>query len=799
MTPPRLCWAGLLRLAAVVAIVAGSAALVGPTPRAAAGEPGDTPFVRVRIDQVTPDVVTTTSPPVVTVSGMVTNIGDRPVRDVMVRLEHAPAVADSAALRTSLDGSTDQYQPAADFLTVAPELQRGQQAGFTLSAPLRSLTKPSLGMEKPGIYPVLVNVNGTPDYGAPARLDNARFLLPVVGVPPDHADDVGSAVAPDTSKPVWITMLWPLADRPRLSPGVPGGTIPVRLVDDDLATSLAAGGRLDILLSAAEVATSHDVDPDGAVSHALCLAVDPDLLVTVNAMTGGYVVSNSPDGPAQLPGTPTHPGTGQAAAAEWLNRLRTLAHHTCVAPLPYAQADLDALQRVNDPGLSATATTSVGDIVDRILDVPSTRGVTLLPDGPLTNRAVGLLSANDSTVAIAAGNLSAQDQNTDAPAAVDTAPTRLSPQVVVAPFDPAVGAALAGAGNSPVVPTYLDSSLAIRLSHDSDTARRQDALGSIFWHALQHDAAPRTQLLVPPATWSLQADDAQVILTALATTIRSGLAVPRPLPAVIAEANQPGKAPAEPTQQAGFGGSGRGRIGDDVTGIIAGQVGRLWGLTSALTTDERTGLTGVQYTAPLREDMLRALSQSQPPDTRNGLAQERLAVVGKTINDLFGAVTIVNPGGSYTLATEHSPLPLALHNGLAVPIRVRLQVDAPPGMRVTDVGQIELPPGYLPLRVPIEVNFTQRVAVDVTLRTPDGMRLGDPVRLSVHSNAYGKVLFAITLSAAAVLVLLAGRRLWHRFRGQPDRADLDRPDPPHASPADLRDEIDDRVDQQHRV
>lgn len=799
MTPPRLCWAGLLRLAAVVAIVAGSAALVGPTPRAAAGEPGDTPFVRVRIDQVTPDVVTTTSPPVVTVSGMVTNIGDRPVRDVMVRLEHAPAVADSAALRTSLDGSTDQYQPAADFLTVAPELQRGQQAGFTLSAPLRSLTKPSLGMEKPGIYPVLVNVNGTPDYGAPARLDNARFLLPVVGVPPDHADDVGSAVAPDTSKPVWITMLWPLADRPRLSPGVPGGTIPVRLVDDDLATSLAAGGRLDILLSAAEVATSHDVDPDGAVSHALCLAVDPDLLVTVNAMTGGYVVSNSPDGPAQLPGTPTHPGTGQAAAAEWLNRLRTLAHHTCVAPLPYAQADLDALQRVNDPGLSATATTSVGDIVDRILDVPSTRGVTLLPDGPLTNRAVGLLSANDSTVAIAAGNLSAQDQNTDAPAAVDTAPTRLSPQVVVAPFDPAVGAALAGAGNSPVAPTYLDSSLAVRLSHDSDTARRQDALGSIFWHALQHDAAPRTQLLVPPATWSLQADDAQVLLTALATTIRSGLAVPRPLPAVIAEANQPGKAPAEPAQQAGFDGSGRGRIGDDVTGIIAGQVSRLWGLTSALTTDERTGLTGVQYTAPLREDMLRALSQSQPPDTRNGLAQERLAVVGKTINDLFGAVTIVNPGGSYTLATEHSPLPLALHNGLAVPIRVRLQVDAPPGMRVTDVGQIELPPGYLPLRVPIEVNFTQRVAVDVTLRTPDGMRLGDPVRLSVHSNAYGKVLFAITLSAAAVLVLLAGRRLWHRFRGQPDRADLDRPDPPHASPADLRDEIDDRVDQQHRV
>jgi hypothetical protein len=798
VTAPRLCWAGLLRLAAVVGIVAGFAVLVGPGPRAAAGEPGETPFVRIRIDQVTPDVVTTTSPPVVTVSGMVTNIGDRTVRDVMVRLEHAPAVNASAALRTSLDGSTDQYQPVADFLTVAPELQRGQEAGFTLSAPLRSLTKPSLGMETPGIYPVLVNVNGTPDYGAPARLDNARFLLPVVGVPPDDADDLDSAVAPDTSKPVWITMLWPLADRPRLSPGVPGGTIPVRLVDDDLATSLAGGGRLDILLSAAEVATSHDVDPDGAVGHALCLAVDPDLLVTVNAMTGGYVVSNSPDSPAQLPGTPTHPGTGQAAATEWLNRLRALAHRTCVAPLPYAQADLDALQRVNDPGLSAIATNGIGGIVDRILDVASTRGATLLPDGPLTRRAVSLFSANDSTVAIAAGDLSAQDSGSDTPASVDTAPRRLSPQVVVAPFDPAVGAALAGAGNSPVVPTYVDSSLTVRLSHDSDTARRQDALGSIFWHTLQRDAAPRTQLLVPPATWNLQADDAQSLLTALATTIRSGLAVPRPLPAVIAEA----AARTEPPEEAGAlkgSASARGRFADDVTAAIAGQAGRLWGLTAALSTDERTGLTGVQYTAPLREDMLRALSQSEPPDTRNGLAQQRLAVVGKAINDLFGAVTIVNPGGSYTLATEHSPLPLALHNGLGVPIRVRLQVDAPPGMKVTDIGQIELPPGYLPLRVPIEVNFTQRVAVDVTLQTPDGVRLGEPVRLSVHSNAYGKVLFAITLSAAAVLVLLAGRRLWHRFRGQPDRADLDRPDPPHARPADLHDEIDDRVDQEHRV
>ena len=795
--------AAVLRLAVVAGILTG---LTLPTavPRAAAGEPGATPFVQVRIDQVTPQTVTTTSEPVVTVAGTVTNVGDRPVRDVVIRLEHAPAVSASAALRTDLDGNTDQYQPVADFLTVSSELQRGHKVGFTLSAPVRSLTKPSLGIGKPGVYPLLVNVNGTPDYGEPARLDNARFLLPVVGVPPDPLDTSRDAlrgvVAPDTSKPVPITMLWPLADRPRLAPGVPGGTIPVRLMDDELAPSLASGGRLDVLLAAAEFATSRDVDPDGAVSRSLCLAVDPDLLVTVNAMTGGYIVSDSPDGAAQQPGTPTHPGTGQAAAVSWLDRLRALAHRMCVAPLPYAQADLDAVQRVGDPGLGTIATSSAGEVVDQILGVTAVHGATLIPDGSLTRGALNLLSANGNTVVIAAADSSAEDPAA-APASVDTTPRRLSPQVVIAPFDPAVGAAFAAAGSDPVAPTYLNAALAVPIQHDSDTARREDALGSMLWRTLQPGVTPRAEVLLPPTNWKLRSDDAGAILTTLATAIRSGLAVPRPLPSLIADASAIPPVTGTP-QLPGPSASERGRLDNDVVAKIADEVGRLWGLTAALATDARTGLTGVSYTAPLREDMLRAISQAERPDTRNGLARRRLEIVGSAIDELFDAVTIVTPTGSYTLVTEHSPLPLALHNGLAVPIRVRLHVEAPPGMRVTDPGEIEMPPGYLPLRVPIEVNFTQRVAIDVTLRTPAGVSLGVPVRLSVHSNAYGKVLFAITLSAAAVLVTLAGRRLWHRFRGQPDPADLDRPrDPPDPpdTPRSKDRPADHRVDEENRV
>ncbi|HTM83606.1 MAG TPA: hypothetical protein VL179_01690, partial [Mycobacterium sp.] len=100
---------------------------------------------------------------------------------------------------------------------------------------------------------------------------------------------------------------------------------------------------------------------------------------------------------------------------------------------------------------------------------------------------------------------------------------------------------------------------------------------------------------------------------------------------------------------------------------------------------------------------------------------------------------------------------------------------------VADVGELELPPGYLPLRVPVEVRVNQYFVVDVALQTPNGLPLGESARLSVHSNAYGMVLFLITMTATAALTVLIGRRLWHRFRGQPDRADLYRPRPPAAA------------------
>lgn len=211
-------------------------------------------------------------------------------------------------------------------------------------------------------------------------------------------------------------------------------------MNDDLAVSLAPGGRLETLLAAAEFATSPGaVDPGAGIDRALCLAVDPDLLVTVNAMTAGYVVADAPDGP----GTASHPGTGRAAAVAWLDRLRAAARRLCVTATPYAQADLCALHRVGSPVLNvALSTRSGADIVDQILGVTSTRGVTVLGDGPLTDTGLALLEGQDGTVVVSASS--------------DPEPRRLSARVALAPFEAVVGAALAAVGNDPAVPGYLD-------------------------------------------------------------------------------------------------------------------------------------------------------------------------------------------------------------------------------------------------------------------------------------------------------------------------------------------------------
>uniref|UniRef100_UPI0024572512 DUF6049 family protein n=1 Tax=Nocardia cyriacigeorgica TaxID=135487 RepID=UPI0024572512 len=396
----RIIVAVLTILGAVATLPVLSQPPAGAQP-SESGETSSPKFLKLSLDSVTPTTVTTTSDPLLTVSGTVTNIGDRVVDDVSVRVQRARAVAEPSGLRTALRLDQANYDVAGPFEDVAERLSPGQRRQFTLSIALRADdTGASLDITEPGVYPLLLNVNGEPAYGSQARLDDARFLLPVLGLPPASAGAT-APVPPAPAPPVATTLVWPLADRPRLVAGRAGTVDELpELTDDELASSLAKGGRLEQLLDALETVLGSDAGRDKRLASSVCVAIDPDLLLTVEAMTGDYRVLASPSDP----GGATRAGTGSDHAQAWLDRLRALASSMCTVALPFAQVDLSALAAVDDPQLTARAVKAPADVVDSILATRSVRGVSLPDSGSIDTSAGVLLRSNGFKTAVLAGN-----------------------------------------------------------------------------------------------------------------------------------------------------------------------------------------------------------------------------------------------------------------------------------------------------------------------------------------------------------------------------------------------------------
>ncbi|MEU0500302.1 DUF6049 family protein [Nocardia sp. NPDC005998] len=854
---------GLFRIIVAVLTILGSAtalpvliaqhATAQPTTPNSSSSPK---FLKLTLDSVNPSAVTTTSDPTLTVAGTVTNIGDRVVEDISVRIQRAAAVATPSALRSTLRLDQVNYDVTGPFEDIAERLSPGQRKQFTISIALRSASSAALDITKPGVYPLLLNVNGEPAYGTQARLDDARFLLPVLGVPP-AADASGAAAQPAPDAPVATTLLWPLADRPRLVAGVPGSVNgKAELTDDELAASLGKGGRLDQLLGALEsVLGTNPATRDRTLTSAVCVAVDPDLLITAQAMTKGYRVLASPSDPDGA----TRAGSGADQAQTWLDRLRAVAASVCTVALPFAQVDVTALAAVNDPDLSARALDAPADIVDSILATKSVRGVSVPDSGSIDASAGMLLRSHGFGTAVLAdtaaaplgtagttaasqqpatngrinGNQSTANQtyttspplpetstpdvvrlaeiapvpvppngtaeappepqpsatpstsatSTSAPGATtsSTPPAGAAALPATPPADPALHAAtfdiwsataLAAVGSNPPTPSFTPSRVRYDVTNDSRMARLQDALGAITWTALNPEPnRPRSLLLVPPQQWGANREEAAAILKQVELLLRNNLATPRTLAELVAE--PPDAQPHEPDYLPQ---AAHDAVPDRLVPAVRDQGRRITELMRALVEVPENEPTPRQFLTPLRDDLLRVLTlsdrrtgDSAQPDT---YAQRRLDQTTRTMDRLYGSVTVLPPGGVYTLASEQSPLLLVARNELPVAIRIRFRIEAPTETKITDPGEETLPPtGSRSFQIPTEVSDSRNLVIPISLTTPDGVALGNPTSVSVRSNAYGQTLAIITACAGILLFLLAGRRLWRRFRGQPDPAD----------------------------
>ncbi|MGH3669199.1 MAG: DUF6049 family protein, partial [Pseudonocardiaceae bacterium] len=595
----------------------------------------------------------------------------------------------------------------------------------------------SLQINEPGVYPVLVNLNGQPDFGGVARLASVALLVPVLVVPPTTPGGTPGPVLRRQPRPTPLTVVWPLAAAPDREPTGPGEPLTLRsdrAGTDPLAAEIAPGGRLDGLLGALE----QEVPPGSPLGAAVCVAVDPLLLETLTGMSRGYRVS--------YPGG-TDEGTGAQNARNWLDRLRAAVQGRCVLPLPYADADLVALSRAGLTDLEALAINTGIRLTGDLLGVQPLMGVSWPDDGLLDERTLTDLTGLQTHALLL-------DPRGVAPAAPAAQPAT----DVVGLVGGSSSSANPAAGDRTPVGLLMDPLLTSSLADTADTAvnllSAQDGLGTLVYRA----TGGRPILLVPPRRWQAHGEEATALLDTARQHLKADFVSPRELPALATtRATGPGVAVIYPPQ------ASAGEISPQVTAEVQRDRDILRDLQVATVLDPAANLRPATLLDPLRLGLLRGVStawRDQPDQAVLTTAEESNRLEG-----LRRSVRIVQPPGPYSLAASDSPLLITVSNGLPVGVQVSLSLSETAGLRAGAVG-LQLVPARSTrqLVIPAKVSRAGQFSVDARLSTPGGTSLGEPSTLQLRSTAFGRVTVALTAGAGAVLVLLVARRIVRRIR-----------------------------------
>lgn len=722
-----------IALAALVVLLEGmTGGLTGST--AAAQTNGETPSrLRLVVDQMNPRVISADSH-MLTISGTITNTGDREITAIEARVQLGTRQSSESQLRQTIARRPPADAEQSDFHNVTRSLRPGQSAHLSLNVALGDGPN-AVSVPQRGVYPVLVNVNGTPRYGGPARLAALSMLMPVLGVP-------GQPQPPRPQRPTGVSMLWPIADtRPRVLDAPYGGQL--LLSDDQLARDLRPGGRLDAL-----VAAPQSPGIDQRVSGSLCFAIDPALLDTVQAMSTGYRV-RTPNGTAE--------GTGAEAAKQWLDSLSQLVHGRCVIQLPYADADLNALSHIRadgqpDPTLPPTATSSAS-VFQRVLQTQPRPGV-LWPDGALDGAALDALArAGTETVLTNARQLDAEQQITTA--------TRLTgTQLTAQPIDPLLAEGMNAVRPNP---NRYDSSTETSTVSTQPNLATQDGIATLaFRTGLGPDTTSRPTdpvLLAPARRWTASPEELRTLLDTVADFADAGMVAPTQPDELLNQATS-GTTSMRSTPEAIAT-----KVPADVTSTLSNVDTQMADFAEALSVDATAQVDPAQLVMPVRKSFLRATStvwRGQP-----GAAMASARSSREQFDRLRGRVTVATPPTTISMASGEAPLPVSIASTLPVEVTVHITLTNVTGLRPEPIPDQVIPAGStVPISIPTEALRTGRFNVDVSLSTPGGTQLGETARFALTSNEYGAITIIVTATAAGALLLLSGRRIYRRIRAR---------------------------------
>lgn len=762
-------------------------------------------------------VLVTQGTPRLTVTGTMTNTGSADLANLIYRFQRGPAFGSSDELRAGLaepDQQTDAFAP--DFRPLAEQLEPGATAPFTATTTL--VGPDGLALSRPGVYPVMLNVNGdvsTSDGVLAARVGELHLVLTVVGVPSAAPPAPGTPViGPINAEPLQVNIAWPLVDRPHL--GV-GGVF----LDDDLAGSIAAGGRLTTLVDGL-MAANYATPPDESIT----LVIDPELLDELDRMSRGYLVLADPQAPQpspltgvgarpaggtpaptegtaappetpagqQGPGAPTGTatptgsgpseatappaaeaalitaetpgvvaGSGQQSATVFLQRLRTLIPRYPTILLPAGDPDVVALTRAGMTEQIATAVQRGTGIAQRVLGPETADGLLTTITYPVGGLIDGKTLGEMSRMGFDGALLSA----------TSVEPSRLAGAARVA--------VEADDGTAHAVPSVISqtgglSNVAALVDQDASAgwALRVNALTGLLYQQVL-DGTGQPAVVLPDRRWAPDSETLNRLDALLATLgqnqVITGVEVTSLLaePGTSAATAYPRSAEASELPQPYLQRIGVARKRDQqIRGELAvvPQPNDPAQLLGALDDALNTGGSSAFRTDP-------------------AVGDANLTTVESTLTQIRRGVTIAAPGGSLTLASSSSPLVLTLQSSIPYDVQVSVVVRGGEwvGLTVTDPGPQVVPAGRsLQVRVPAEVSRSGQFQVGATLVGTDGSIWGTPVQLSVRSSAFGTVTVVIMIAAGAVLLVMVIWRIRQRLQARRARLAGPEPQPPPGDP-----------------
>ncbi len=683
-------------------------------------------------------------------AGVLRNTGTREVRDLQVRLRKGGQLISRSELELADTEGAATERVAGTEVPLEVDLGPGESTRFDLRTSVDRLGLPGTD----GVWPLALEVRGR------VGGDDARTS---VGLASTFLPWFGDGLPTGRTR---IAFVWPVTDSPRSAPRATSTGL--LLLDDDLAASLAEGGRLERLLRSARAGESNRCDPaparpEGAPPRTtpapacraepvpVAYAVDPDLAFTAVGMSAGYAVRVDED--------TTRAGEGVEAAEAWVDRLREAvrAPGAGLVGLPYADVDVVALAGAGstlrrDTGL---ATTIGREELEKALGLVPRTDIAVAPAGPVGTSALeDYASAGTRSLVLSEDALPPRP-----PRQTRTSGTRSELPVTTGPLTGLVVDETLSRLLQPPAATWQGARLA-----------EQRWIAETAIVAAEEPDDTRTLLVAPPR-------GADLTSTYVAEAVRDTGRLPWlcgvALSDVAAGTEACPSGPVAPAAAYAPETRGGPLAPDDDAGLPPAQLELLAPTRREVDQLTLRVLRSSEEAADTRRRMLRAAFRAEsrawrdPEQRARGRVLSRL--LGDDVADLAGRVrTLIDP--RVTLTSSSGALNVNVENQLDQPVTVKVRLQSPNQARLgTSVSpaQVVPPRTSVQIRMRVEPRTSGSFPVDAQLLDASGVPFGDPAQFVLRSTRYGAVALAVTGVAAGVLLAAVGVRLLRRaLRGE---------------------------------